>query len=161
METFFSFVLVMALPIALLIRHYQRIGLSSTEKPIVFSFVSLVFINTIIVLFSTIARESRLFAPPLLLMYPLLGMYLYEEFCELKVLRFEPMNAFRFLSILAHGFILMAAYLVFYHDYETTIQPTSLNLNREYLLVLTCCIVTLNCIDTLKKNINAARDIYK
>jgi len=88
--------------------------------------VSLI-INTLMVLLMAKARETRLFALPLLLVWPLLGLRRYEWPTTTKPIR--PINWLLLVLGLA-GTLHLA-----WNLYQSTVGPNTANFFREYLTV--------------------------
>ena len=88
--------------------------------------VSLI-INTLMVLLMAKAREARLFALPLLLVWPLLGLRRYEWPTTTKPIR--PINWLLLVLGLA-GTLHLA-----WNLYQSTVGPNTANFFREYLTV--------------------------
>jgi hypothetical protein len=92
-----------------------------------FGLVASLVVNTLIVLFMAKAREARLFALPLLLVWPLLGLRRYEWPTTTKPIR--PINWLLLVLGLA-GTLHLA-----WNLYQSTVGPNTANFFREYLTV--------------------------
>ena len=76
-ETIFSFFLILGLPIYFLVISIIKKSYSSLlEKKLFKSFLITVIINSVIVILTTKARESRLFVIPLFFLWPIFFNYL-------------------------------------------------------------------------------------
>ncbi len=143
-ETIFSFFLVSGFPLYLLVQYRQDIKKDAALCDVFKGFLFLFIVNILIVVFSTIARESRLFALPLLLLYPLLGRYFLKEikgFCRFTDF---TLKIPQLMVILLHMGILWLAYWYFFTVYETTIHPKQFNYNCEYLFAMVLVMVLFN-----------------
>ncbi|GBL35504.1 hypothetical protein EMGBS15_10990 [Filimonas sp.] len=143
-ETLFSFFLVGGFPVYLLMQYGKEIKKNIHEYELLKAFLFLLTVNSIIVIFSTIARESRLFALPLLVIYPLLGRYFLMEikgFFHLTKINFKLPNL---VLMLLHVGLLWLAHEYFFRVYETTIHPKQYNYNGEYLFAMVSVMALLN-----------------
>jgi hypothetical protein len=74
-ESIVSIFSTLALPIFIMLEHIKRKQLDKEEQKVYISFLFTCCLNTIIVLITARARESRLFALPLILWWPFYGKY--------------------------------------------------------------------------------------
>ncbi len=162
-ETIFSFFLVNAIPLYLLLQFWSDIKKVTLEKKLASGFLFLLFCNTLIVIFSTIARESRLFALPLLLIYPLLGKYLLLEMKRFRTGKLAKLDFPILAMIILNIAVLFLAHWYFFKVYETTIHPKQFNYNCEYLFTIVLLIVVLNIksLMTEPHSSSVAPDIYR
>ena len=84
LETIISIFLTLALPLLLLIFYRNRSSASTEDRKLIKAFLLTAVINTVIVLVSARAREARLFALPLVFLWPLLGSYLHNALTALQ-----------------------------------------------------------------------------
>jgi len=148
-ETIFSFFIVNAIPLYLLLQSWNHIKKNKIEKKLLYSFLFILICNTLIVLFSTIARESRLFALPLLLIYPLLGRYFLLEIKKIKTSKLTKYSVVQWCLIAVNFGILYVAHGYIFNVYETSIHPKQFNYNCEYLFAIVLVIVGLNTMSLL------------
>jgi hypothetical protein len=118
-ETLVGIFLVLAWPLVLLRPLLGRYRL------LTMGFVVSLVINTLMVLLMAKAREARLFALPLMLVWPLLGLRRYA-WPNLKR-PYGPMNGLILVMAIA-GTLHLA-----WNLYQSTVGPNSANLYREYL----------------------------
>jgi hypothetical protein len=135
-ETFISLFLAIGIQLYLLYWYQVEKTFNASEKKLVKSFLLCLFINTIIVIATTKSRETRLFALPLVFIWPIMGKYFLHE---LKSFKF-PNLAKRFVSNWIYFtcfLILIAFYILFFvHIYKPTGNGRTSNLQDEYLLIL-------------------------
>ncbi|MFM7587592.1 MAG: hypothetical protein ACKO55_00620 [Bacteroidota bacterium] len=118
-ETLVGIFLVLAWPLVLLRPLLGR------YRFLTMGFVVSLVINTLMVLLMAKAREARLFALPLMLVWPLLGLRRYA-WPNLKR-PYGPMNGLILVMGIA-GTLHLA-----WNLYQSTVGPNSANLYREYL----------------------------
>lgn len=162
-ETIVSFFIVNAIPLYLLLQSWNHIKKNKVEKKHLSSFLFLLSCNTVIVLYSTIARESRLFALPLLLIYPLLGRYFLLEIKKIRTSKLTKCSVAQWCLIAVNLSILYLAHGYIFTVYETTIHPKQFNYNGEYLFAIVLVIVGLNTMSLLTEQqpTNVDQDIYR
>ncbi len=120
-ETLAGIFLVLAWPLVLLR------PLLGKFRFLTFGLVASLVVNTLIVLFMAKAREARLFALPLMLVWPLLGLRRYEWPTTTKPIR--PIT----LLLLVFG--VAGTLHLAWNLYQSTVGPNTANLFREYLTV--------------------------
>ncbi|WP_299705391.1 hypothetical protein [uncultured Pontibacter sp.] len=134
-ESIASFILAIGLQSYLLYCYASRKLLSTTEKRYITAFILALIINTLVVILTTQARETRLFALPLVFLSPLLGKYLIREykFIRNKLLRAPKNELLRSLLLLA---VLISLSLIITNSfYFQTIGSPAENLFDEYIAV--------------------------
>lgn len=138
-ESLFSLVLAIGVHLYFLMSYLSKNTLSSLDKKLIKAFILSTIINTVIVLISTLARETRLFALPLIFLWPIFGKILYQE---LRILA-KPKNYLQLVNnILPIGTLLVLwsiCFLVYRFIYIQTNGVTQ-NFLDEYLLVLSALI---------------------
>jgi hypothetical protein len=82
-ESFLSLALAVGVQAYFLFSYLSNNPLTATEKKLIKAFLLTMVFNTIIVLTTTLARETRLFALPLVFIWPIFGKVLIQE---LKIL---------------------------------------------------------------------------
>jgi hypothetical protein len=120
-ETLVGLGLVLAWPLVLLRT------LLNKHRLITMGFAVSLVANTLAVLWMAKAREARLFALPLLMVWPLLGLRRFE--CPTIKPSFRPVN-WILPSLAVAGTLHLA-----WNLYQSTVGPNSANLFREYLTV--------------------------
>ena len=118
-ETLVGIFLVLAWPLVLLRRLLGKLRFFTL------GLVASLVVNTFIVLFMAKAREARLFALPLLLIWPLLGLRRYN----LQGFKWQPSPVALLLLVLGVGGTVHLAWNV----YQSTVGTNTDNLFREYL----------------------------
>ena len=141
-ETIFSFFLILGLPIYFLVISIIKKSYSSLlEKNLVKSFLITVIINSVIVILTTKARESRLFVIPLFFLWPIFFNYLKEEICEV----FKFSNYIKLFKrwdyTLVLGFLIFLNKLICYKIYKITIGDPSQNYFNLYLFIIITIII--------------------
>ncbi len=138
-ESFFSLALAIGVHVYFLFSYLSDNVLNGMEKKLVKSFLLTLIINTIIVLISTLARETRLFALPLIFIWPVFGKILLHE---LKILG-SPKNYLKLVNnILPIGtlILLWAFCFLIYRFIYTQTNGVTKNYLDEYLLVMSALI---------------------
>jgi cytochrome bd-type quinol oxidase subunit 2 len=124
--------------------------LSKAERELIFTFYLTVIVNTLIVLFFAKARETRLFALPLILLWPMLGKYAIAFFRILdwrKALKALLKKEYSLQNQIAVAFLVLLifiSYLIAYYSYLPTGSPPEWNLFREYLFIESVLILLLS-----------------
>lgn len=141
-ETIFSFALVCLLATALFAYKIK----SRWFKP----FLVTLILNTLVVVFFTQARESRLFILPLFFWFPLAGEMLIQAVNEMQLT--WQKNKMRFLSVAL--FAAMFAAAASYFVYLPTAMKPHENWHQEYLFILLTFVLVLsiNSFFNFKKN---------
>jgi hypothetical protein len=138
-ESFFSLALAVGVHSYFLFNYLSNNKLTSMEKKLIKSFLLTLIINTIIVLVSTSARETRLFALPLIFIWPIFGKIVIHE---LKILG-SPQNYLKLVNnILPIGTLILLwafSFLIYRFIYWQT-NGVVQNYLDEYLLVLSAVI---------------------
>lgn len=134
-ETMVSFFLVMGPSLYFLYTSRRATRFTILEKKYVLAFLMAVVINTPIVMAATLARETRLFALPLIFIWPLAGQLFGRDLGLLTNFRLY-MDCFRdwrySLFLMALG---IASYTVAFRLYVPSF-PSKDNFFNEYLFVL-------------------------
>lgn len=78
-ESLWYLYLVIGIPVFLLLRYQDSSPCTTRENQMICAFLIALALNSLVVFFFTQAREARLFALPLLLVWPLLGKALLTE----------------------------------------------------------------------------------
>ena len=118
-ETLVGIFLVLAWPLVLLRRLLGKLRFFTL------GLVASLVVNTLLVLFMAKAREARLFALPLLLIWPLLGLRRYN----LQGFKWQPSPVALLILVLGVG---GTAHLA-WNLYQSTVGTNTDNLFREYL----------------------------
>ena len=161
-ETISSFFLIMLFPLFLLFRHRVYIHQQNELNQTVRAFFLIFILNTFIVLTSAYARESRLFALPLLWIFPLLGQLLARDWELVKSIKSLNFRTLKWPVLLIQLLILMLAYYYCYFMYRTTIQLPETTFNRGYLFLIILLCIILSWLPQKKGEIiSADPDIYK
>ncbi|MBD1398065.1 hypothetical protein H9Q13_12880 [Pontibacter sp. JH31] len=132
LESFTSFLLATGLQAYLLYCYASRKLLTNTEKRYAAAFVLVLVINTLVVFLTTQARETRLFALPLIFLFPFLGKYFISEYrlIRTKISQATKMELARNFALVA---VLAGLSLVVTNSYYfQTIGSPSDNLFNEY-----------------------------
>ena len=77
LESIISFILVLGIPIAVVIAFINRFSLKKQTQKILLAFAITTLINSIFVFWAAKAQEARLFALPLVFLWPLLGKMIF------------------------------------------------------------------------------------
>jgi hypothetical protein len=133
-ESFFSAFVVLGVPVYLIISHFKNSGFSSEQKKIIQAFVVTLVINTLIVLLTTKARESRLFALPLFFIWPFFGTFFREEIKTICAAENYLLLFKKWSYLLLFLFLNALNYLVSFKVYKTTGGGD--DYFREYLFVV-------------------------
>ncbi|OFY96008.1 MAG: hypothetical protein A3K10_08390 [Bacteroidetes bacterium RIFCSPLOWO2_12_FULL_31_6] len=128
-RTILSFTSVCLLPIFLVTFHKLTNKSTSCEPKLIFAFWVTFCINTVIILLSVFAEESRVFTLPLLFLFPIYGKIIRS------VLNFSP----SFIRYIIHPkriiflfLIVVLSWVFFDFAYKLTTFKMSDNLYREY-----------------------------
>jgi len=138
-ESLFSLALAIGVHLYFLLSYLSNNVLTSLDKKLIKSFLLTALINTVIVLISTLARETRLFALPLVFLWPIFGKILVQE---LKILG-SPKNYLLIVNnILAFGTLILLWALCFLTYRFIYIQTNGVTQNflDEYLLIFSALI---------------------
>ena len=138
-ESFLSFALAIGVQAYFLFSYVANNPLTSLEKKLIRSFLLTVIFNTLIVLTTTLARETRLFALPLVFIWPIFGKILLHE---LKILGSVKNYVKLFGNALSAGSLLLLwafCFLTFRFIYIQT-NGVKQNYLDEYLLVFSALI---------------------
>ncbi|WP_211318130.1 hypothetical protein [Pontibacter mucosus] len=136
LEALLSFFLALGFQTYLLCSYASRKHLSVTERKFIAAFIITLALNTVIVYFTTWARESRLLALPLLFLWPILGKIAQSEFQYIKAkVRASTHNEIlRWLPL----FTTLAIVIIYITQkvYFQTIGSISDNLFNEYTAII-------------------------
>lgn len=138
-ESFFSLALAVGVHAYFLFSYLSDNKLDLMEKKLIKSFLLTLIINTIIVLISTLARETRLFALPLIFIWPIFGKILLRE---LKILGSLKNYRYLFNNILSAGTLILLwafCFLIYRFIFSQT-NGVKQNYLDEYLLVMSALI---------------------
>ncbi len=137
-QTFLSFYSVIALPIFLLISSSIQIK-DNINKAFWFTF----FLNSLIIFITVYAEESRVFTLPFLLVYPILGKIIIDQYKWEKAFLTYLIKPLNIIIIVC---VSVGAWLMFDKLYELTNLICYENLYREYntLVVLFMTVLLLN-----------------
>jgi hypothetical protein len=155
LETAFAFIITLGLPLALLwvLRKYHRLE-NTLMNTSLRGFWFCLFLNTIVVISTTQAREFRLMALPLLLIWPALGSWWLQTIQEALSVK----ALLRHLTNIRSGGLLLAGtvvnYLISFRLYRTTIGNVGDNYFNLYLFVYLSVILLL-LLNKTKKAVNA------
>lgn len=134
-ETFISFFLALGFPIYLCVRALKR-RLDEQDKKVIYGFFITIIINTIVVITCTKARETRLYALPLILLWPLMGKMLMAEYelfrdkLRTKGFKFSWKPVLLCLAVCFIGFYINKKL------YDPTIVDRHKNFHNEYFGIL-------------------------
>ncbi len=123
-ETILSFLLVLIVPIFFTFQN----GLKQNWKRY---FLFLILINSLVVVLFTEARESRLFALPLLLFWPRAGNLIVDFFNHYWK-NATSINLKNIVLMIFSGFLVVLTSYWLNEHYETTITPIAYNCNLQY-----------------------------
>ncbi len=131
-ETIISLVLTLGVFVYFIFSSATRHYPSRKEKRFVNAFILSCILNTLVVLIAAFARESRLFALPLVFLWPLISAYCFKEIRLL--LRFKTyLQCFaNWKYSLTFAFLALVNYLVSFTVYVPSF-PSSDNYFNEYL----------------------------
>lgn len=141
-ETITCFLLVFLVPLILI----KKVGidhLSENQQKLIRIFFITLLINTLITVCSTKAREARIYALPLVFIWPFLGVFL----TKLKV----PFKKLNRVEIVVIGLLVILSILYALATYLPTEGGNSQNLFNEYFFVLLLSIIFIQFF-TVKKN---------
>jgi hypothetical protein len=138
-ESLLSLALAVGVQVYFLLSYLADNPLSPMEKKLVKAFLLSLIFNTIIVLSTTLARETRLFALPLVFIWPIFGKILLHE---LKILGSAKNYGKLFSNILSVGTLILLWALCFLIYRFIYIQTNGIRKNNldEYLLILSALI---------------------
>ncbi|WP_116541678.1 hypothetical protein [Pontibacter virosus] len=135
-ESVASFFLASGLQTYLLYSYASRKSLSPIEKKYVKAFVFTLLINTVIVILTTYVRETRLFALPLIFLFPLMGRIVLRElnYIRWKLSVITRRELIKYLPL----FLILSAVCitVTYKYYFQTIGSQAENLFNEYTAIV-------------------------
>ncbi|WP_341901039.1 hypothetical protein [Fluviicola taffensis] len=138
-ESLLSFALAIGVQAYFLFSYLSNNPLTITEKKLIKAFLLTLIFNTIIVLSTTLAREIRLFALPLVFIWPIFGKVLLQE---LKILG-SAKNYLKLVNnLLSVGtlILLWAFCFLIYRFIYTQTNGIRKNHLDEYLLVVSALI---------------------
>jgi hypothetical protein len=135
-ESIIPFFLAIGLTTVLLYWFQSSNELKHIEKQFIKSFLLCLILNSVIVFATTKAREARLFALPLVFLWPLLGKYLLSELKLYK--NFSAYNKlFRNrISLLMLSFLTLTSAFIFIYVYNPTSNWRAENFQDEYMLLV-------------------------
>jgi len=110
-ESLVSMFAVLALPVLLAWRYWKSKKIDASQKKLLVAFLITVMINTPIVVLAARAREARLFALPLVFLWPLLGTFLLATIKKISL---------SWKSILISIIGIALAYLLAFQLFEPT-----------------------------------------
>jgi hypothetical protein len=141
-ESVVSFILAIGFHTYILYCYTRRNLLSAIEKSFVAAFILVLAINTLVVILTTQARETRLFALPLVFLFPFLGKFILKEYQYLrtKIARATTGEIFKCLPFLLISILLIVG--VTNRVYFQTIGSLSENLFNEYLAAVLIVLVS-------------------
>jgi hypothetical protein len=141
-ESVVSFILAIGFHTYILYCYTRRNLLSAIEKRFVAAFILVLAINTLVVILTTQARETRLFALPLVFLFPFLGKFILKEYQYLrtKIARATTGEIFKCLPFLLISILLIVG--VTNRVYFQTIGSLSENLFNEYLAAVLIVLVS-------------------
>ncbi|HUH47575.1 MAG TPA: hypothetical protein VLZ54_10515 [Arenibacter sp.] len=135
LETLFSFLLVLVPALYFLFVTNKEKKFTTVQKRFVQAFLIGLLINTPVIMLATLARESRLFALPLIFLWPLAGQLFWKELTllmrpdlYLEVFRSWP-NRLYFLGLC------ILNYLISFKVYVPSF-PAADNFFNEYLFIV-------------------------
>jgi hypothetical protein len=134
-ESVASFILAIGFQSYMLFCYVSRKLLPTIEKKYIAAFITALIINTIVVILTTQARETRLFTLPLVFLFPFLGRYLISEYIFIRnkillVPKNEILRSLLILTVLISITICITSYFYF-----QTIGSQSENLFNEYAAI--------------------------
>lgn len=134
-ESIVSFFLVLGPGLYFLYMSNKPKVFTALEKNYVQAFLLAVVINTPIVMVAALARETRLYALPLIFLWPMAGQLFGKELLSLLRVRvyLSGLKDWRFLLLL--GFSCYINYLVSFKIYVPSFPPKD-NFFNEYLFIL-------------------------
>ncbi len=141
-ETLISLFIILGIPIYLLINRINRDKkVEESNKKYIQAFLLTALINSIIVITSAKAREVRLFAIPLLYIWPIFSNIFYEDIKAFFTIK----NYIHLFSNISNCilFILLNSinYFISFEYYITTIGDRKYNLFSEYLFLYILIII--------------------
>lgn len=135
LETVFSFILVLGPVLYLFLMAQRSLSFNGMQKRYIKAFFFVIVINTPIVMLATLAREARLFALPLIFLWPLVGQLFGKEMammCKAR-LYMECFCSLRNILYLIGAVILN--YWISFKLYLPSF-PTEDNFFNEYLFIM-------------------------
>tara|TARA_B100000809_G_scaffold86057_2_gene84480 strand:- start:4691 stop:5389 length:699 start_codon:yes stop_codon:yes gene_type:complete len=135
-RTVLSFSSVCLFPIIILFIYKKSNNFSNSDKRLIDAFWLTLFINTGIILLSVYAEESRVFALPLLFIFPIFG--------KILVAIFQPSKAF--FKFLIHPFRLGLIFLtsvLSWYAYNYLYSLTDINSSDNFYVEYNVCIVLI------------------
>lgn len=135
-ETLISLFLAVGFPLYILYWYTKENFLTSSEQKMVKSFLLCLIINSFLILTTARAREARLFALPLVFLWPILGKYLFHEIQIFKSLNLikRIVKNWIFMSLL---FVLIFISLVIEkYIYLPTGWEKNTSYQDEYLFII-------------------------
>lgn len=137
-ESVVSFFLALIIPVAILLFYRKIYDFTKREKKYFFAFVLALIINTPIVFIFTHAREARLFAVPLVFLWPVLGKYFLGIVQAIKQGRGRQTVLRASMAIVA---ILLAYYFSF-HIYHPTFSG-NFDLGYQVYLFISISVIAI------------------
>ncbi|WP_026813089.1 hypothetical protein [Arenibacter certesii] len=134
-ETIFSFILVLGPALYLLIVTKDSQSFTNIQKRYIKAFILGVIINTPVIMLATLAREARLYALPLIFLWPMVGQLFSSEVRLMQ----KPQNYLECFSMLRNKLYLLVALLLNYFiSFKLYVPsfPSKDNFFNEYLFVM-------------------------
>lgn len=133
-ETIISLVLTLGVFIYFLLASFTRHNPSPKEKKFVNSFILSCVMNTLIVLVAAFSREARLFALPLVFLWPLMAQYCFREIRLLLTFNTYLRCFANWKYCATFGILTLVNYLISFTVYVPSF-PSSDNYFNEYLFL--------------------------
>lgn len=141
-ESVTSLFFAIGLQLYLILWYVKDLENTFLEGRLIKSFIFALILNSVIVLLSTKARETRLFALPLVFIWPILGKVVLTEFRFIKT---GIRNLNTWLSILFFLFLIFVGILISKYVYTPTEMNPDENFFHEYL-GFTLVLISLHCL---------------
>ena len=135
-ETMVSLFLAVGIQILFLYFYMKTNQKSRYEKQLVYSFLLAFFINTIIVIMTARAREARLFALPLIFLWPLLGKIVYFEFIKFRSIIKNLLFIKNWIYLFTLIFLIFMGYITSEYIYIPSEPAKEENFFNEYLFTI-------------------------
>lgn len=133
-ETIISLVLTLGVFIYFLLASFARHNPAPKEKKFVHAFIISSIMNTLIVLLAAFSKEARLFALPLVFLWPLMAQYCYREIRLLLNFNTYLRCFANWKFSVTYGILTLINYLISFIVYVPSF-PSSDNYFNEYLFL--------------------------
>lgn len=156
LETFTSLFVAIGLQTYILIIYFIKNKADKLETKIIKAYLITLFLNTLVVLVATKARETRLFTLPLFLMWPILGKFLIIEikhFIENKRITILIKNKW---FLLIFSLFVLLEILFYKFVYVSTVNAKGGSFQDEYFLII-CLLITFHSLINLFNTINTKK----